>query len=566
MQKKYTYLIIVLLIISSCVAFGRIAYNGFINYDDSDYITENIHIQSGINAQSLKWAITAVVIGHWHPLTFVSHMLDWSLFGANASGHHLVSLFLHICTATILFLFLNKTTHNIWPSAFAAAFFALHPLRVESVAWAAERKDVLSVFFGMLCIYAYAFYSDKTKFPGYMLCLILFALALMSKPMLVTLPFLLMLLDYWPLQRWQKVFSEPVQYRISSASGLLWEKIPFFCLAIISSTITFFVQKKGGAVTSSDVLQFPTRLSNAVLSYATYLWKMLWPHNLSVFYPYELFMPLWKVLIAAFIMIAITVIVLYSIKELPFLFVGWLWYVGALLPVIGLIQSGEQAMADRYTYLPSIGISIIVAWGISHLIKNMNISKTILFTAAIFYLAFLLFLTWMQCGYWKNSIDLFSQSLQVTNNNYKAHTHIGVALLAAGKYEEAIAHFNIANRMSGNSKAYIYINRGNAYKRLGQYQLALEDHNSAIRLKPDFAITYLSRGAIYDQLNQYEFALKDYNDAIYFNPNYTDAYAYRAILYLNHGQKGRGCNDAQKACELGKCEILELAKSKKYCP
>ncbi len=289
MKKKYTYLIVIFLIVASCAAFGRIAGNDFINYDDNIYITENNHIKSGINSESIKWAFTAVVVSNWHPLTLLSHMLDWNLFGANASGHHLVSLLLHIGAVIFLFLFLNKTTNNIWPSAFAAAFFALHPLRVESVAWAAERKDVLSMFFGMASIYAYAFYAENSKLSKYFLCLILFALALMSKPMMVTLPFVLMLLDYWPLKRWQKALAAPVESRFKLAGKLIWEKIPFIFLTIVFSIVTFWAQNKGGAVVPMEYLPFLKRIANAIVSYVAYLEKIFWPVNLAVFYPYELF-------------------------------------------------------------------------------------------------------------------------------------------------------------------------------------------------------------------------------------------------------------------------------------
>jgi protein O-mannosyl-transferase len=390
-------------------------------------------------------------------------------------------------------------------------------------------------------------------------------LALMSKPMLVTLPFVLMLLDYWPLKRWQKPLEEHAPYRPNKSGRLILEKIPFVCLTIASSTLTLWAQKKEGAVTSSDILPILTRSSNAIVSYGAYLEKILWPHDLAVFYPYEFSLPLWKVLISGFIIIVITVIVLYYIKKLPFLFVGWFWYLGTLIPVIGVIQVGEQAMADRYTYLPSIGITMMLAWGIPYLSLRGNTHKKILFTAAIASLALLAFLTWMQCGYWRNSIELFSHSLRITNNNYRAHNHIGMAMFAEGKFEEAIVHFSNAHRMTNYAKAYIYLNRGNAYNKLGQYQSALEDYNNAIRLKPDYAITYNSRATVYGQLNQYQRALDDYKNAIRLKPDYADAYNNRAIIYLIQGKNKLSCDDLQKACQLGNCKILEEAKGKGYC-
>jgi protein O-mannosyl-transferase len=630
MNKKYPYLIILFLIIISFAAFGRIAGNDFINCDDDQYITENYHIQSGIRPENIKWASTIVVIGNWHPLTLLSHMLDWSLFGANAGGHHMVSLLLHIGTVIFLFLFLNKTTNQIWSSAFAAALFALHPLRVESVAWASERKDVLSMFFGMACLYAYSFYAQKTRISHYLLCLILFALALMSKPMMVTLPFVLMLLDYWPLNRWQKAL-EGEGKGVHSVGGLIGEKIPFIILTIASSIITFWAQNKSELIASLKQLSFPERGANAIVSYVAYLEKTFWPVNLTIFYPYQL-QPLSKVLFSGIVITFITFAALYYIKKLPFLFAGWFIYLGTLIPVIGLVQVGAQSMADRYTYLPSIGIAIMISWGIPFLIKSENARRKILFPAAIAFLAVLALITWKQCGYWKNSTTIFSQASRVTENNYLAHGNLARALLSEGKDEEAIHHYNQAialkpdsalpYNMLGNaytklsqyqlainsynqainldsSYANAYNNRGTAYSGLGLKERAIEDHNTAIRLKPDYADAYYNRGIVfmesvqyqnavddfskaihlqpdyipayfnraitYSKIGHYNFAIKDYTKIINMKPDHADAYNNRGAVYLNLGNKELGCLDAQKACELGICKVLEMAKSKGDC-
>ena len=565
MKKNYTYLIVIFLIVASCVAFGRIAGNDFINFDDNEYINENYHVQSGINPQTTKWAFTAVVASNWHPLTLLSHTLDWSLFGANASGHHLVSLLLHIGAVIFLFLFLYKTTNNIWPSAFAAALFALHPLRVESVAWAAERKDVLSMFFAMTCLYAYAFYTKDFKLSKYLLCLILFALALLSKPMLVTLPFVLLLLDYWPLGRWQKALSASAKNRYKFAGRLFWEKIPFILLTIASSTITFWAQNKGDSVSSVKVLPFVTRTANAIVSYVSYLEKTFWPVNLALFYPYEFYMPLWKILISGLILIVITAFIIYYIKKLSFLFVGWFWYLGTLTPVIGLVQVGTQGMADRYTYLPSIGIAVMLAWGISSLIKSENIRKNILFPAGVTVLAILAFLTWQQCGYWKDSITLFHQTLSVTKNNDKIHNSLGSTFLKQRKIEEAIYHYNRAINIMPYHYVY-YNNRGNAYARVGRYQPAIDDYNKAIALKQDYAEAYYNRGTSYGKLlGQYQLAIEDFNKAISLKQDYAEAYNNRGFVYLLQSNNELGCHDAQKACALGTCQALGWAKGKGLC-
>jgi len=595
-MKKYTYFIVIFLIVVSCVAFGRIAGNDFINFDDPEYITENYHVKSGISFQNIKWAASAVVMSNWHPLTWLSHTLDWSLFGANASGHHIVSLLLHIVAVIFLFLFLNKTTNNIWPSALAAALFALHPLRVESVAWAAERKDVLSMFFGMACLYTYAFYAENYKLSRYFLCLTLFAFSLMSKPMLVTLPFVLLLLDYWPLGRWQKAvapvkvpiavtekaekkktkkskadsikeknISVPVKSRSHLIGRLLWEKTPFIFLTIASSIITFWAQNKEGSVTSADLLPLITRSSNAIVSYVAYLEKIFLPVNLAVFYPYEFSLPLWEILVPCLILIVITVVIIYYIKKLPFLFVGWFWYLGTLVPVIGLVQVGSQAMADRYTYLPSIGIAVMLAWGISLLFLHKDIRKKILFPVAIAILFALVILTWTQCGYWKNSFTLFNHALWVTKNNYLAYINRGTAYAELGQYQRAIQDYNEAIHLKPDDSS-AFFNKGATYHKLGQYQNAIEDYSEAIRLRPDYADAYYNRGISYARdLGQYQQAIDDFNEAIHLKPDSSEVYKNRGVAYFKQGNNKLGCGDLQKACELGNCEYLERAKGNGLC-
>lgn len=563
-MKNYSCMIVIFLIIASCFAFGRIAGNDFINYDDKGYITENNHIQSGINAESIKWAFTAEVEANWHPLTMLSHMLDWQIFGENASGHHLVSLLLHIGAVVFLFLFLNKTTNDIGPAVFAVAFFAVHPLRVESVAWVAERKDVLSIFFGMASIYTYAFYVQSSKISQYLLCLIFFTMSLMSKPMLVTLPFVLLLLDYWPLGRWQKILSSPAENRLYSMGRLIYEKTPLFFLTIASIMITLWAQNKGQATFFGKHLSFVTRAANAVVSYVAYLEQIFWPQNLAVFYPYEVMIPLWKVIISGIILILITVVVLYHIKRLPFLFVGWLWYLGTLIPVIGFVQVGRQGMADRYTYLPSIGIAVGMAWLIHYLIKSEKIRKRILVPAGVAVLILLMALTWKQCGYWKNSFTLFNHTLRITKDNYQAYDLLASALFDKGRIEESIIHYNEAIRLKPDYHT-AYYNRGVAYFKVGQYQKAIEDFNKAIRLKNDYAHAYYNRGVVYTILAQYQKAIEDYDKAIRLNYDEARAYNDRGVAYLLLGNKTLGCSDVQKACAMGICETFKKAKDKGDC-
>jgi protein O-mannosyl-transferase len=552
--SKQKLIVCIVLVVVSCAAFGRIAGNDFVALDDEKFIYENYHVQSGINSESIKWAATAVVDGNWHPLTFISHMLAWSLFGSAASGHHLINLLLHIGAVIFLFLFLNKTTNNIWPSAFTAAFFALHPLRVESVAWAAERKDVLSMFFAMATLYAYAFYVENAKISRYFLCLLLFALSLMSKQMMVTLPFLLLLLDYWPMGRWQKTM----------AGKLIGEKIPFLCLTIAASILAFWTQNNNAYVISLNFLPFTTRVANALVSYAAYLGKTFWPVNLAAMYSYDLYLLLWKALISGIILIIITLVVLYYIRKLPFLFVGWFWFLGTLVPVIGLVQLCMFAMADRYSYLPSIGIGIMLAWGIPFLMKSEDMRKKILFPVGIAVLAILAVLTWKQCGYWKNTIVILNRTLEITHNNYLAHGHFASVLFTEGKTQEAIDQYSKAiSIMPGYDVPYY--DRGIAYYTLGRKQRAIEDFEEVIRITPNHAAAYYNMGIIYLDLGRYQNAIENYSEAIRINPDDANAYNDRALAYLNQGKNKSGCRDAQKACAMGVCKVLEWSKNRGYC-
>ena len=587
MKKKYIYLIIIFLTVASCAAFGRIAGNDFINLDDNIYIAENYHIKSGITTESIKWAFGSFVSKNWHPLTWISLMLDYRLFGANAGGYHLVNLLMHIGSVLFLFLFLNRMTKSPWSSAFAAALFALHPLRVESVAWVAERKDVLSMFFGMAALYAYAFYAESLKLSRYFICLILFIMSLLSKSMLVTLPFILLLLDYWPLGRWQKALdNKPLMGR------LLWEKVPFLFLTIASSIMTIRAQYEVGEIRPNISMRF----INAIISYVAYLKKLFYPVKLAVFYPFEYSFPTWQILGACLILLGITIFVIYLIKRTPFLFVGWFWYLGTLVPVIGLVPVNAP-IADRYTYLSSIGTAIMLAWGLPLLFPRADIRKKILIPASVAIIFILSFLTYKQCGYWRDSITLFSHSLQVAKDNVLAQTNLASGLLKKGKTAEAIDIYNRAIRLNPNL-AESYYNRGNAYADLGQYQKAIADHNQAIRLNPKNADVYNNRGTIYEELGQYQKAIEDYDKAIrlkpgyitYFNrgnsysrigqyqravedfsqaismkPDFADAYSNRGAAYFYQGNNKESCRDAQKSCEQGACKLLEWFKNKGLC-
>ena len=516
LEIKKLILYVVLTVVTFAV-FWQLNKYDFISFDDGVYIKNNIYVRSGITLKGLLWAFSTTYAEFWHPLTWFSLMLDCQLYGFNAGGYHLTNIILHVLSTLLLFWLFNHMTGYVWRSAFIAAFFALHPLRVESVAWIAERKDVLSAFFWMLTLCLYVYYTEKPVIKRYLLVLFSFACGLMSKSMVVTLPFMMILLDYWPLKR----------FELKKDNLILWqmkEKILFFIISAAFSIITVYAQEG-----KSVIHPLVSRIANAPVSFVTYLEKIFWPHNLALIYPYSERLPFGQILGATLLIIIISLAVVAQVKRLPYLFVGWLWYAIAILPVLGIITIGDP-MADRYIYLPSIGIGIMAAWGIPHFFPGENLRKMILFPAAVAFLAVLTFITWKQCGYWKNNTALLSHTLQVTRNNYLAHNVIATSLINEGNLSAAMYHCD-----------------------------------ESIRLKPDNARAYYARGNVYSKLGQYQLSIKDYSEAIRLKPDDSTSYSNRALVYLKQGNNKLGCDDAQKACDLGKCKILKFAKSKGYC-
>ena len=549
--SRQKLIVCIVLTILTLVVFWQVNQYDFV-FDDLAYVTGNSHVQSGITLDGFSWAFSTTDSEFWHPLTWLSLMFDYQLYGLNAGGYHLTNRILHILSTLLLFWLFCRMTGAIWKSAFVAALFALHPLHVESVAWIAERKDVLSGFFWMLTLCLYVYYTEKPAIKRYLLVLFSFVCALMSKPMVVTLPVIMILLDYWPLGRFQSHKSNLILWQLK-------EKIPFFIFSIIISIITLYAQYKPFVKHFS----FYSRIANAPVSFVTYLEKTFWPHDMAVFYPFSIQIPVWQVVGSILLIIVISIAVVAMMKRMPYLFVGWLWYAITLLPVIGIIQVGDFAMADRYHYLPSIGIAVMLAWGVPLLFPHEDMRKKILCPAVIIALAILAVLTWQQCGYWKNNTTLFSNALQVTKDNYLAHNNLGLTLFTEGNTEEAIYHYNKAIRIK-TDYTYAYNNRGVAYNKLGQYQRAIEDYNEAIRQEQD-SVSYYNSGFAYNKLCQYQRAIEDYNEAIHQKPDVANAYNNRGFDYLKQGNKNLGCRDAQKACALGICKTLEWARGKEYC-
>ncbi len=440
--KKPLLIISLLLSIITFMAYWQVTHCDFTTFDDPMYVTENSHIQDGLTVEGIIWAFTTGHAADWQPLTCISHMADVQLFGLQPGWHHLTNLLFHLASTLLLFLVLHRMTKALWQSAFVAALFALHPLHVESVAWVAERKGVLSTFFWMLTMGTYVSYVARPGLTRYLALLLCFALGLMAKPMLVTLPFVLLLLDYWPLQRLEqkelpqevlkplsrdkkkgKSTPPPVKAPVQPVGRwplirpLLTEKIPLFVLAVLSSIVTYLAQYHGGAVGSLEVLPLGARIANAFVSYTAYMVKTLWPTNLAVFYPHPGSWPLWQVLGSVVLLLAITALVIRGAKKRPYAAVGWLWYVGTLVPVTGLVQVGSHAMADRYTYIPLVGLFIIVAWGVPELLKKWPYRKEALIALSALCLLCLFLVTWRQVGYWRNSIALYDHALEVIGRN-----------------------------------------------------------------------------------------------------------------------------------------------------
>ena len=438
--KKLSIILCWVLAIGTLALYSPALWHGFLNYDDPDYILDNPHVKGGVTWSGIIWAFTSNYAANWHPLTWISHMLDCQLFGLHPAGHHLMNVLFHTANTLLLFILLNKLTGAIWRSAFVAALFAWHPLHVESVAWASERKDVLSAFFWMLTLIVYVNYAraqpGKSKaVVNYLLALLLFACGLMSKPMLVTLPFVLLLLDFWPLQR----------LTLSTLPRLLLEKIPFFGLVAGSCLITLSAQHN--AMWSSASLSFNFRLANALMSCVRYLSKIFLPTDLALVYPYPHSWPLAGVLVVAAVLLALTVIFTIQSKRFPYLVVGWFWFLGTLVPVIGLVQVGVQSMADRYTYLPAIGIFILVIWGVGDLLQLSSRKTQISVFAGAAVLVMCLVWTSAQLSYWKDSLSIFSRTCLVTTDNYAAEDCLGKTLYTLGRPDKAEPFYEDAIRL-----------------------------------------------------------------------------------------------------------------------
>jgi len=522
--KRIDILICFFLILITFCVYSQVKEHSFIDYDDDKYVTENSNVKKGLGKDSVIWAFKSTFVSNWHPLTWLSHMLDVQLFGINSGAHHIINVLFHTLNTLLLFLVFRGMTGEIWKSCFVAAFFALHPLHVESVAWVAERKDVLSTFFWMLTMCCYALYAKRSIRSMYLLSLLFFMLGLMSKPMLVTLPFVLLLLDYWPLRRLQFRYQDGwnIQNKMILIS-LIREKIPFFILTVASCAITFFAQKKGGAIGSLDVFSLKARIANAIISYMEYIGKMFWPAKLSVFYPHPGILPVWKIAGACFLLISLCFLTIKFSRKYPWLTVGWLWYLGTLVPVIGFVQVGTQAMADRYTYIPLIGLFIIIAWGFPVVLSKWRYKEITIIPIAVTVLSILAVATWFQVRYWKDSITLFEHALEVTDNNYVVHNNLGFALKKDGKVTEAVENYLAALRINSDFEM-AHLNMGVILADRGDNEAAIKHYKEALRINPDFITAYINLGNARLRQGRIADAISQYSEALRLDPDSEQAY------------------------------------------
>jgi tetratricopeptide (TPR) repeat protein len=520
--------------------YSPVLNHPFVHYDDDDYVTENVHIRDGVSWRTVEWAFVSAEHANWHPLTWISHALDVEFYGLQPAGHHFTSVALHGLNAVMLFLLAFYGTRRTGPSLVLALLFAVHPIQVESVAWIAERKNVLSTFFFLLTLGAYGWYARNPHWGRYALVVIFLACGLMSKPMLVTVPFVLLLLDWWPLERIGQV----------GFSRLLLEKTPLLALAVVSAVITFRVQEAGHALRSGFPLV--VRLENAVVAYGEYLWKLLWPARLAVFYPHPgAAVGVWKVVAASVVLAGITILVLVF-RQQKYLLAGWLWFLGMLVPVIGVVQVGDQAMADRYAYVPFMGLFLMVTWASANLLQSQNVSWKIGAALACGVLLALALITHRQIQCWSSDEELWSHALEVTENNSLAHRKLGWDLMDSGKSAEALPHLREAAAIAPIDPTN-HINLGLCLDANQQRNAAIDEFRKAISLTSDpeqLASAYTDLGVDYDGTDSDAEAHASYDRALQLNPKLFNAYFDRGLLFEKEGRVEDAVTDYQKSVTL----------------
>lgn len=552
---RRTVSLLILLLALSAGAFSPVLSNGFIDFDDGDYIENNRWVRNGLTAEGIRWAFTTFDQGNWHPLTWFSHMLDVEMFGNRPGGHHLTSLILHASNTLFLFAAMVLLTGAAWRSAAVAALFAIHPLHVESVAWAAERKDVLSTLFGLLALCAWLRYLRRPGWGRYAAVLVAYLFSLLCKPMWITFPFLMLVLDWWPLRR----------FTFMGAWRPVLEKLPLFAAAVASGVVTFIAQAGGGAVVNLEHYPIAVRAGNVAVAYPAYILKTIWPMDLAIYYPLFFTPPrLWQVLAGAALLLAASLAVWRGRRRHGYLLTGWLWFLGTLVPVVGLVQVGGQRFADRYTYLPLTGLFIILVWGAADLLGRATEGRWVLPAAAVLAIGGLAVLTWRQAGFWRDSETLFRHALLVTRENWlvhnglglnlyrrgmipesleeyrnslrinprspETHNNIGLALVKLARYPEAAEHFRAALELKPRNP-HAENNLGLALQEMGRYPEAAEHYGRALEMDPDFILSIYNLGNLKSRTGDYAGAVEAWRRVVRLAPWYADA-RYNLVIKL----------------------------------
>jgi tetratricopeptide (TPR) repeat protein len=538
--QRVNVLIALALVGATLVAWSPVLDNGFVNFDDELYVTDNRQVQAGLTAAGLRWAWTTLHPGYYQPLTWMSLQLDAQLYGLAPWGYHLTNLLLHAANAVLLFEALRRLTGAVWRSAAVAALFALHPLHVESVAWATERKDVLSTFFGLLALLAYQAYARRPHLGRYLLVAGALALGLLAKPMLATLPCVLLLLDYWPLRRW----------RPGASARLLAEKLPLLALAAAAGAVTVFAQNHAGALLPLARLPLDARLENALVGYLWYLKKTFWPSGLAPFYPHPgTTLPVWQVAGAGVVLLAVTLAALGQARRRPYLAVGWLWFLGMLLPVSGLLQAGEQPVADRFVYLPHVGLFILLCWGAHDLLAGWRLPRAVPALAGGAVLLACAVCTWLQVHRWHDSVTLLEYTLRVNPVNPVAHNNLGAAFLRQGRLDRAVRHFAAALEADPAS-ARAHYNMGVALVRQGRPGEAIDHFAEALEVDPRFALAHYEWGVALASLGRPEEAILHFRAAVDLDPRITPAHHNWGVALLELGRRQEALPHFRKALEL----------------
>ena len=518
-------LICIVLVLAIATVYWPVQHHDFISLDDDLYVTDNTHVQQGMSLKGLKWALTTDHAGFWIPMTWISIMIDCHLYGLNAGHHHVTNVIIHIFNTLLLFLVFRRMTGEVWPSSVVAVMFAIHPIHVESVAWVSERKDVLFALFWMLSMWFYIRYAEMPSLRRYLPLILCFFLGLLAKPMIVTLPFVLLLIDYWPLNR-RRIKAQGSwidRWLPQATTGLVLEKVPLFILAAIVSAITFILQKSGGAVTSLNTLSVSDRMYNMLISYVKYIVKMLWPHPLAVLYPRQEVLPLWQLVFSLFLLTACSILIIQYRKNHPYLLVGWLWFLGTMVPVIGIVQSGSQSMADRFAYIPFIGLYVLVAWGLQGIINRWPHRKTFSVLVGMTVLATFMIVARIQVSYWSNDLILYEHTLKTTTNNFVVHRNYGLALAHKGRFNEALHHFQRALKIDPNY-ARTYHDVGTLLMFKGDYDESLKYFRHALKLRPNFKTSHNNLGLVLLSQGRAKEAAFHFRKALQIDPNYKKAH------------------------------------------